>query len=608
MTLKPASMQWSDDGTLRSLDYGDVYFQAGKGREESDYVFLAGNNLPERFQKLEKEAFYVGELGFGAGLNFLLTADLFLKRAPEAARLVYTSVEKHPIRPEDLARIYQHWEDLSPLSDGILAQYPPAIEGFHTLRFFGGRITLMLAFGDVTDVLPEITGKFDAWFLDGFASRKNPDMWQEALYPLIAERTAAKGTFATYSAVGAMRRSLAAAGFSVKKVKGFGIKWAMSTGVINSDKHLSQRQKKPVQVLGAGIAGCAAAYALAQKGYKVTLIDRHDKVAAETSGNPLAVVYPKMAVDASPAAIFHRHAFCFARETIRRLNLKSWRECGVLHLDTDDETSVLHQKIIARNGYPEDFARYESGKGLFQPSSGMMSPEEFCQKLSDHPNIEKKFLQDAAKIDMDSDITIVALGYESKKMASLSWLPLQSLRGQISMAKAGPASSGLKHIICHDGYITPAFDGFHCFGATFHKEEPSDFSVRPQDHQENLRKLAENLPALGLTIEDITGGRTGYRTTTPDRLPLIGACPDYDAFLKVFSGLRTGQEVMAEKPRIDNLYLSTAFGAHGMTGAVLAGEIIACSIAGDPLPVPGSLMPYLLPERFILRGLKRKEI
>lgn len=568
--------------------------------------------MPGRFQKLEKPAFYLAELGFGTGLNFLLTADLFLKKAPPGTRLVYTSIEKHPIPPQDLARIYAHWPDLQPLSSQILAQYPPAIEGFHSLSLMEGRVTLILAFGDVIDALPEISGCFDAWFLDGFAPKKNPEMWQEALFPLIARKTAAGGSFSTFSAAGAMRRAMAAAGFSVSKKKGFGTKWAMTAGRLDKTAAAvagkTPAPKKEIRVLGAGIAGCAVAHALAQKGYKITLIDRHDKVAAETSGNPVAVVYPKLAVDPAPAALFHRHAFFLARRTIRALDLASWRECGVLHMDTDSETAALHQKIIARNGYPDDFSRYETGRGIFQPMAGMLSPVEFCEKLSAHPNIKKEFSRDIENLPEATAVTVIALGHESKNITPLSWLPLETLRGQVSLAKANPLSSKTEHVICHEGYFTPAIEGFHCFGATFHKESPGDFSVRPEDHRENLEKLSRHLPSLDLKMEDIAGGRTGYRTTTPDRLPLIGPCPDYSAFTEAFSSLRRGRETAVEKPYIDNLYISTAFGAHGMTGAILAGEIVACGIAGDPLPIPASLMPYLLPERFILRGLKRREI
>src|SRR5262245_23625587 len=154
LALKPANLQWSDDGSLRSLDFGDIYFQPGQGLEESRYVFLEGNSLPSRFRDCAAGSFHIAELGFGSGLNFLLTADMFAKEAPAAARLVYVSVEKHPIQRAALEKVYAHFS--LPQAPDLLAQYPPLIEGFHTLSFLNGRVRLVLAFGDIADVLPEV--------------------------------------------------------------------------------------------------------------------------------------------------------------------------------------------------------------------------------------------------------------------------------------------------------------------------------------------------------------------------------------------------------------------------------------------------------------------
>ena len=162
MALKPARLQWSGDGSLTSLDYDDVYFQHNIGLEESRYVFIEGNKLDARFAAAQG-TFHIAEAGFGSGLNFLITAELFARTAPKDARLFYASFEKHPIPVDDLKKIYAHFSGLKEFSDGIVAQYPPIIEGFHTLRFLGGRMTLMLCFGDFAEGLPQLAGKFDAW-------------------------------------------------------------------------------------------------------------------------------------------------------------------------------------------------------------------------------------------------------------------------------------------------------------------------------------------------------------------------------------------------------------------------------------------------------------
>ena len=621
MALKPARLQWSDDGSLLSLDYGDIYFQRRKGLEESRYVFLERNDLLARFRGLENDSFHIAELGFGSGLNFLLTAQLFAKTAPSSARLVYAAVEKHPVRREDLERIYSHFD--LPDAAALLNQYPPLVGGFHHMQFCGGRIRLMLLLGDVAEILPGVAGAFDAWYLDGFAPAKNPAMWEENIFPLIAARTKPGGTLATFSAARHVRSGLETAGFAVEKIKGYGVKRVMTVARMKGDKPLPV-PRKTIAVLGAGIAGCAAAYALKMRGHDVTLIDRSG-IAQETSGNPVGILYPKLTVDPSPLGRFHSHAFCFTRQLVRDLALPSWRECGVIHLDLDKEGAERTRELLARNEFPPDFAaaaHYGGHSGLEQPLAGMLSPPEFCAALA--KGVQVKFgdavmglrqtaggweILGGSGVISSADIVVVAQGFGSKDFAQTEWLPLQSLRGQVTYLRPTLESQKLDKIICHDGYITPATGGLHYIGATFQKENPGVSETRAEDDAENLEKLNRCLPHLKLSAAEIAGSRAGYRATTPDKLPMIGPAPDYEAFRENFGALRTGKKMTTEDPSyISGLYFTTGFGAHGLSGAPLAGDIIAAMISGEPLPVPQSLMEHLLPERFIFRGLKRKII
>lgn len=621
MTLKPARLQWSEDGSrLVNLDYDDVYFQIGQGIAESTYVFLQHNNLPARFAAGDIPHFRLCEMGFGTGLNFLLTAKLFLETAPAHTTLTFVSIEKHPIDRDMLRQLHAHWPELSAVSAEMLAGYPPLIEGFHTIFLAGGRVRLILALGDAADMLPQITGPFDAWYLDGFTPRRNPAMWEEHFYPMIAARTAAGGTLSSFSVVSRMRHGLAAAGFTVKKIDGFGIKFSMT--VAHMERAPVPHPTGNAIVIGAGIAGCSLARSLALRGVPVTLIDKHGAVAKETSGNPLAVVYPKMTVDVTPMGMLYQHGFCLAREMMRALNVESFTPCGVLHMDTDADTAARHKEIITRNAYPADYARYEDTRGLFQPLAGFVPPADLCQKLVEHSliTIQQGTVQnlhhrgDAWNVETDKDTytakhVVIATGTQADDFNMTDWLPLQSLRGQITVVRATAKSEKLAHVICHEGYMTPAVDGTHCIGATFQKEPVSTTDTRTKDDAENVHKLQQNLPDMGITESDILSSRAGYRMTTPDKLPLVGRAPDAQKFIENFAGLRQGSvDESVEKPYIDGLYIAAGFGAHGMTTAPLAGEIIAADICQTPLPCPRSLAEALEPERFILRDLKRGKI
>ncbi|MDE1152877.1 MAG: bifunctional tRNA (5-methylaminomethyl-2-thiouridine)(34)-methyltransferase MnmD/FAD-dependent 5-carboxymethylaminomethyl-2-thiouridine(34) oxidoreductase MnmC [Micavibrio sp.] len=619
MALIPARLQWSDDGAIESADYGDVYFQREKGMDESRYVFLQGNKLQERFAALHGN-FSIGETGFGSGLNFLLTAKLFLEHAPADARLTFVSIEKHPIEKADLAKVYEYFGELAPLPELVLAQYPPLIDGFHTLQFMGGRIRLLLLLGDIAAMLPQLNGTFDCWFLDGFAPVKNPDMWGDAIYAAIAARTKPGGTLATFSSAGHVRRGLAATGFKVRKIKGFGFKWSMTIAQMPGDTPRPQRRH--IAVIGGGIAGCAAAYALKQRGHDVTIIDRRNMLAAETSGNPVGIVYPKLTVDAAPLGRFHGHAFSFTRNLLGMLKLPSWKPCGVLHLDISADDAARTKLLLDKNTFPANYAAPDT-KGIWQEMAGFLEPPEFCAALAENvPRIFAKSIgklnkttngwmvvDDAGNTIITADIVVIAAGYDSKRFAETAWLPLQPMRGQVTLLRETPASAPLAKVICHEGYITPALNGIHCIGATFAKEEPDNSPPRPADDAANIAQLQKYLPEFGLAGKDIAGHRAGTRAATPDKIPMAGPCPDYDAFVATFESLRIKNEPHDGTPTYhDGLYLMTGFGAHGMTGAPLAAEVIATGISHEPSPVPQDLLAHIWPERFIYRGLKRGKI
>jgi len=627
VALKPARLQWSENGDLESLDYGDVYFQRGAGFAESDYVFLRHNNIPARFAALGAQSFGIAELGFGTGMNFLLTAARFLEHAPPDAQLVYASIEKHPIPAEMLAQIYAQFTaqlpEAAPICGEIIAQYPPMIEGFHTLLLAGGRIQLMLCFGDVADVLPQISGQFDAWYLDGFSPAKNPDMWQETLFPLIAARTKSGGTLATFSVTGHMRRALKALGFDVQKVKGFGIKWSM-TAAQKTGIPTPVSAKKHIAVLGAGVAGCGAAHALARRGHAVTLIDARDGIAQETSGNPIGILYPKITAEPSAMGALHAHGFCYTRMLCAALPVASWRASGVLHIDKDSDETLRHQKQVENNELPAEYA-FHDADGLHQPMAGYLSPPDLCAALVSSLRVTRLLgrqaqtlshdgtawhVKDAAGNDIcTADAVIIALGNHSAAMTGAEWLPLQSLRGQITYIRPTPRSAEMAEVICHDGYVAPPVGGLQYIGATFQKEPVSTPDIRSEDHAENVHKLNKFLPQLGITMDDVAGGRTGYRATTPDKLPMAGAAPDMAALLENFADVRAGADTAGRDiPALPNLYISTGYGAHGLSGAPLCGEMIAAMISEEPLPVPAALAEALIPARFLLRDLKRKKI
>lgn len=226
--ITTATINWRD-GLPYSSAFDDVYFSSDNGLLETEHVFIAGNNLTQRWQGLAEQTFNIIETGFGTGLNFLCAAKHWLENAPDETKLSYTSLEKFPLCAADMQQALQHWAALKPLSDVLLSNYETLLaQGTCTL--FKQRIQLNLHIGDAVNELRGINTKADAWFLDGFAPSKNPDMWQAPLFAQMTRLSHPNTSFATFTSAGKVRRGLTAAGFNVMKQPGFGKKREMIHG------------------------------------------------------------------------------------------------------------------------------------------------------------------------------------------------------------------------------------------------------------------------------------------------------------------------------------------------------------------------------------------
>ena len=229
-----AVIEWRDGQPYASA-FQDVYFSTDNGLLETDYVFLQGNELLNRWQSLNANTFTIAETGFGTGLNFLCAAKLWLETAPKEARLHFISVEKHPLSLVEITTALRLWPTLNALSEPFLAQYERLLNGATSILLFDNRIQLSLLIADATEAYQsnyvEHTNLIvDAWFLDGFAPAKNPDMWQATLFKNMALLSNTSTTFATFTSASAVRRALINAGFVVIKQSGFGKKREMLQG------------------------------------------------------------------------------------------------------------------------------------------------------------------------------------------------------------------------------------------------------------------------------------------------------------------------------------------------------------------------------------------
>lgn len=644
-----AQLDWDDNGQPLSRVYGDVYFSRASGLDETHHVFLDGNQLLSRFAALPAgERLCIGETGFGTGLNFLCAWRQFEALAPADARLHFVSVEKFPLRRDDLVRALALWGDLRPWSEQLLAQYHAIHPGFQRLVFAGGRVVLTLLVGDVLDCLPELDARIDAWFLDGFSPAKNPEMWTQPLFQQLARLSAPGATLATFTSAGFVRRGLIEAGFAMQRVKGFGQKREMLAGTFKGPAEPASvpwyaRPPRAVGerhalVIGGGLAGCASAASLAERGWRVTLIERHSELAAEASGNPQGVLYLKLSAHGTTLSRLVVSGFGHTRRLLERLQRGSdWDACGVLQL-AFDEAEGKRQAQLAE-AFPEDLLQLLSQEqaeaiagialpagGLFFPDAGWVHPPALCRALASHPNIRlltshEVRLQredgqwsawDGEQRLASAPIAVLATAAEVRTFPAAASLPLKRIRGQISRLPANADSTALRTVVCAEGYVAPPRLGEHTLGASFDFHN-DDLQPTVEEHQGNLELLREISPDLlarlhaGKLDPAALEGRAAFRCTTPDYLPLIGPLAEREDFATAYAVLGKDARQVPDIPCpwLDGLYLNSAHGSRGLISAPLSGELLAAWIDGEPLPLPRKVAEACLPNRFLLRELVR---
>lgn len=631
-TLQLAHLGFDPGGTPLSRDYGDIYHAADGGPGQARHVFLGGNGLPERWRG--RERFTILENGFGTGLNFLATwaewrADLDRPRA-----LHYLAVEKHPFAAADLARLHAAWPEFEYLASALRDAWPVLTPGFHRLEFAAGRVVLTLMLGDTADCLRKLRASVDAYYLDGFDPKKNPDMWSPALFRRCAQLAAPDATLATWCVAGAVRGALGEAGFATEKRPGYARKRDMLVGRL-AVPHAPLTPASPDKhavVLGAGLAGCAIAQRLAVRDWRVEVLERHEAPSMEASGNLAGIVRPLLSRDDNLASRLNRACFLHTGRAFAGLDRAGQPPrrnfTGVLQLARDADHEALQRQLAEH--YPADYVgfleRDAAGKSLGAPTAfggwwfpggGWANPPSVSRALlaSGGWNIQFRAGARVARMERDmgawhlfdehggklseAAVVIFACGAQAGRLEQSAGLPISRVRGQVTHIAASRLPK-LAHAVCREGYLTPALDGLHCLGASYAYDDGEE--LRVSEHESNLRRLAQILPGAeqGLDPAELAG-RVGFRAATPDRLPLVGALPDPAAFLPRDCRL-------ADLPRQPGLFGLLGLGSRGLVWASLAAEALASQLNGDPAPLESDLLEAMDPGRFRLRAHRRGQV
>ncbi len=646
--IDPVSIQFNNTETPYSPIFDDVYYSMENGLAESIHVYLEGSGFTESLRKNQKkENFTIGEIGFGVGINFLLTFKHFIENSSEQQKITYLSAEKHPVKKEDLKKLYLQFPELVNFSTQLIDQYPILTPGIHTLYFANGRVKLILLLGDAEEMFSNLkftpTQGIEFWYWDGFSPTKNPEMFKASLFEKLIPISTPGAIAASFTSAGWVRRGLEESGFKVEKRLGFGSKRECirvyfpetkakkldKSPWFSAEKLKTLKKGDRVAVIGGGLSGTAIARAIANRGFKVTIIEQ-EVIAAQASGNPAGLYSFQLSRLPNPISRFSQLSLVHFIRELAAIKIKTQK--GILRVDGLREKDNFNF-ALSTSEYPKDFFEFREN-GVFFPACGIVNPKNLCEERSKHTGvnlliakvaqIEKSPIGFNLKNEKGAVIsecehvvyaTGAALAINSEmNHPLLNELPIKPIRGQIIQISPTERSKNLDFTLQDTGYLTPISPEItgnetHCVGATYQAK-----TVLPNQEeldsthliQEIKRKYSE---LSNVNLSHLVSSRVSYRLSTPDKLPLIGPLCNPERLKELYSfALRTGsyrdlKPLEAEAGE----WLFLGMSSRGITFSSYGSEILASQMCGEITPIEADLFEHLHPARFIVRNLKKPE-
>lgn len=397
---------------------------------------------------------------------------------------------------------------------------------------------------------------------------------------------------------------------------------------------------REVVVLGAGVAGAAAAFSLAEAGFSVRVFDRRAEPAQETSAHAGAVVMPIISLAPAPVSNYHVAAY---ERTLARLDLlqargldPGRRDTGVVHLLTKGRLEKLYDGL-GRAGYsdqivqalPPDAVAEVTGlplrePALYFPRAGWVHAPSYVAAQLNHPRITFtgetevgaiKFeegswrLYDAAgALITETPLLVLAAAADCVRFPHCDWFPLIRIRGQLAYVAEEHCRWTPKTVICHDGYMIPGTQAGHLMGATFDYDR-TDTELDRADF-ENLVQRNHELLGMDLAVAQMRlRGRVAFRSKCHDHLPMVGAVPDYDATMNHYGDITKGRAYKdyPSAAYVPNLFVTTGHGSRGMISSVMAAEVLTAQMLGQTPPLDAELNAAIHPARFMIRRLLRRQ-
>ncbi|OYT88140.1 MAG: oxidoreductase [Burkholderiales bacterium PBB6] len=604
---------------------------------------------------------------FGTGEAFLSLRRAWLNDPGRSRRLTVVAVaaqppDAHVLLAEDTA-LAPHW----------LAVQPGITPGLNTIEWPDQPIRLLLAVGPLAGWLSELTLQANAVLIsDGpeEARSANQPVDDDRLGKALARLCAPDATLTAMAASEPLRRGLRQAGFVATNPE---TKHTPLANIWHAHRvarpgtttapvgRRAATQRRTALVLGAGLAGASAARALAREGLQVTVLERRDQAALETSGNPAGLFHPVVHPQDGAHAQWLRAGAARTAHLLRPLvgeqadALVPGAVAGLLRgahgQDPAAMAALLAQQQLPAawaQALPETAAHDHSGGVLNGPAwlfqnAGWVSPAALVRAWLAEPGIQLRTGQTVDRIApistevdgqtdnqmhgwaawnangqliAEADVLVLTNAHDAPRLLApwtdaADW-PLDRQRGQISQLTAAQVQSldGLPALpelpLASGSYLIklPAAQGGGMVCGATHQFDDDDATVRPDDHAQNLAQVAalagrpEAAAGWAMTA-DAMQGRVGWRQVCADKLPVLGpvAATKLDGLQRL--------EQPRHVPRVAGLYVMAALGSRGLSLAPLMGEVLAAWVCGQPMPVASSLLDAVDAARFTARARRR---
>ena len=572
----------SDGESIASKDYEDRYFQVN-GFEESKEVYIDGNNLEERWESFSGSCFTIGELGFGLGLNFLTMMHCWLKKE-RSFNLDYIGIDKKILEKSNLIMLEEAFPNLKNEIKVLKECDIVGHNGFECISIPDLKIRLILITEDIQKAINDIcVSNIDAWFLDGFDPKKNPEMWEEDILKTVFDLSSCDSSFSSFTSVGRIRRALLENGFEVSKVSGFGTKRHRIIGKKFIENKKSNDIKK-IAILGAGLSGSNLAFNLANSNIEVDIYDALTDLNKGSSGGPIASMYPKFSLDNSPRSKFLIASYFFSLNFyIKNLGFEN---TGLLFYGSDEIKDKWISKILTlgrddlfellNDDEVENFLGVSEIKKALHVKKGLyLQPLELKKKLLEHRFI--KIIPNEEFVSFSEEKSKVVVDFKSGLRKSYDALAVCTGKGlkdfndnlKVSYGlMAGISNKDLFNIkkpLNHQGYIIPKVDGTNWIGSTY--EQSPDLKKENIKEKIKLNHAIFGRKGMSFEIHDIWEGE---RVSARSNLPIASKIPE-----------------------TKNIYCIGGLGSRGLSYAPFLAEIVSSAIQDKQIPLSKEIFSLL---------------